>query len=43
MNHKAKITVSVDAGKWLGPLRHMWQYIGYDEINYTTTPSGKAT
>ncbi|MHA2427898.1 MAG: GH39 family glycosyl hydrolase [Candidatus Hermodarchaeia archaeon] len=43
MNHMAKITVSVDAGKWLGTLRRMWQYIGYDEINYTTTPSGKAT
>jgi xylan 1,4-beta-xylosidase len=39
----AKITVRVDAGKGRGRLRRMWRYIGYDEINYTTTPSGQAT
>ncbi len=37
------IKISVDAGTSRGPLRRMWQFIGYDEINYTTTPSGKAT
>jgi xylan 1,4-beta-xylosidase len=43
MTQMAKIKVGVDAGQSRGPLRRMWQYIGYDEINYTTTPSGKAT
>lgn len=40
---KRRAKVFVDAEKWLGELRHMWQYIGYDEINYTTTPSGELT
>lgn len=35
--------VVVDAGKWLGEFRHMWNYIGYDEINYTTVPDGEKT
>ena len=34
-------TVRVDAGAWLGELPHNWNYIGYDEINYTYTPEGK--
>ena len=34
------VVVKVDAGKWLGDLRPVWNYIGYDEINYTTTPDG---
>lgn len=33
--------VRVDAGKWLGELSHNWNYIGYDEINYTYTPEGQ--
>jgi len=37
-----EVKVFVDAGKWIGKLRHMWRYIGYDEINYTITPSGKS-
>ena len=26
-----------------GEFRHMWNYIGYDEINYTTVPDGEKT
>jgi len=38
-----RVKVFVDASKKIGELRHIWRYIGYDEINYTTTPNGKAT
>jgi xylan 1,4-beta-xylosidase len=34
-------TIKVDAGQWLGELPHNWNYIGYDEINYTYTPEGQ--
>ncbi len=45
MNSKkrGKTKVSVDASDWTGSLRHIWNYIGYDELNYTTTPEGKET
>ena len=33
--------ISVDAGAWQGELAHNWNYIGYDEINYTYTPEGQ--
>lgn len=33
--------IRVDAGTWLGELPHNWNYIGYDEINYTYTPEGE--
>jgi xylan 1,4-beta-xylosidase len=37
--------ICVDAGKWPrgrpGEARHNWNYIGYDEINYTYTPEGQ--
>src|SRR5881628_3015543 len=33
--------IRVDAGKWLGELAHNWNYIGYDEINYTYVPEGQ--
>ncbi|MBZ0300134.1 MAG: beta-xylosidase [Anaerolineae bacterium] len=33
--------IRVDAGTWLGELPHNWNYIGYDEINYTYTPAGR--
>ena len=33
--------VRVDASAWQGELAHSWNYIGYDEINYTTTPEGE--
>jgi xylan 1,4-beta-xylosidase len=32
------ISVKVDASKPGKPLKHVWQYYGYDECNYTTTP-----
>ena len=35
-------TIKVDAGNWLGKLPHIWNYIGYDEPNYTYVPEGKA-
>jgi len=38
----ARARVRVDAGKWLGELPHNWNFIGYDEINYTYTPEGQA-
>jgi xylan 1,4-beta-xylosidase len=33
--------IRVDAGNWLGELPHNWNYIGYDEINYTYAPEGQ--
>ncbi len=35
------INIRVDAGQVLGELPHNWNYIGYDEINYTYTPEGQ--
>lgn len=35
--------ISVDASKWTGNTQHNWNYIGYDEINYTHTPEGEET
>lgn len=35
------VTVTVDAAKRLGELPHSWNYIGYDEPNYTYTPEGQ--
>jgi xylan 1,4-beta-xylosidase len=32
------VTVNVDATRPGKPLKHVWQYYGYDECNYTTTP-----
>lgn len=37
-----KVQVRVDAGKWTGTLEHTWNYVGYDECNYTHTPGGMA-
>jgi xylan 1,4-beta-xylosidase len=34
-------SVRVDAGVWTGELAHNWNYIGYDEINYTYVPEGQ--
>ena len=34
------VTIQVDVGRRLGNLPHNWNYIGYDEINYTYTPEG---
>jgi xylan 1,4-beta-xylosidase len=38
-----RIKVTVDAGSPIGSFRHNWNLIGYDEINYTTTPNGQYT
>ena len=35
------VEVIVDATKPGKPLRHVWQYFGYDECNYTSTPGAK--
>ena len=34
-------TVRVDCGAALGPLRRLWTSFGFDEINWTSTPTGK--
>lgn len=39
-SHKTT-TIKVDAGTWRGELPHNWNYIGYDELNYTYTPEGQ--
>ncbi len=36
------INIKVDAGRIIGELPHNWNFIGYDEINYTYTPEGQA-
>jgi len=38
----AVVSIQVDATQRGKPLRHVWQYYGYDECNYTTTPNCKA-
>jgi len=42
MTDQRTVNINVDAGKWLGEQPHNWNYIGYDEINYTHTPDGEA-
>lgn len=32
--------MAVNAARWLGDLPHTWNYIGYDECNYTHSPGG---
>jgi xylan 1,4-beta-xylosidase len=41
MSSKHSATLRVDCAAWLGPLRHIWTSIGFDEINWTYTPRGK--
>lgn len=36
------VKVSVDGSRWAGTLAHTWNYIGYDECNYTHSPGGMA-
>jgi xylan 1,4-beta-xylosidase len=36
------VHVSVDATAPGAPLERVWRYFGYDEINYTTAPEGRA-
>ena len=35
-----RVKVVVDASKWCGKLEHTWNYVGYDECNYTHSPGG---
>jgi xylan 1,4-beta-xylosidase len=41
MNLPETTRVRVDAGRVLDAMPHNWNYIGYDEINYTYTPEGQ--
>ena len=34
------VQIKIDAGKHAGTLAHNWNYIGYDECNYTHSPGG---
>ena len=34
-------TVRVDAGAAVGPVRRIWTSFGFDEINWTSTPTGR--
>ncbi len=36
-----KVAITIDAAKRLGEFPHSWNYIGYDEPNYTYTPEGE--
>ncbi len=36
------VQVRVDASRRVGRLEHTWNYIGYDECNYTHSPGGMA-
>ena len=36
------VTIEVDAMSRGSPLKRVWAYHGYDEVNYTTTPQGEA-
>lgn len=36
-----KVQIRVDARNVVGELPHSWNYIGYDEVNYTYTPEGQ--
>ncbi|MET1004929.1 MAG: glycoside hydrolase, partial [Propionibacteriaceae bacterium] len=39
--HVEAATVTVDAAVDRGPLKRIWESFGYDEINWTYTPTGK--
>ncbi len=39
---REKVSVLVDAQMELGRFEHTWNYIGYDECNYTHSPGGMA-
>ena len=34
------VNIQIDAAKWQGKLAHNWNYVGYDECNYTHSPGG---
>ena len=35
-----QVQVKVNAAEWREKLHHTWNYVGYDECNYTHTPGG---
>jgi xylan 1,4-beta-xylosidase len=39
--HVTRAHIDVDAAAGLGPLTRVWESFGYDEINWTYTPTGK--
>lgn len=39
--HVRSARVDVDAGADQGPLTRLWESVGYDEINWTYTPTGR--
>ncbi|MGO3502147.1 Beta-xylosidase [Corynebacterium xerosis] len=39
--HVTAATVQIDAGREIGPLTRLWESVGYDEINWTYTPTGR--
>ncbi|WP_020576609.1 GH39 family glycosyl hydrolase [Actinopolymorpha alba] len=41
--HIESAVVQVDGATTLGPLKRLWTSFGYDEINWTYTPTGKQT
>jgi xylan 1,4-beta-xylosidase len=41
MTVSQQVSIRVDADQPIGTLPHNWNYIGYDEINYTYTPEGE--
>ncbi len=36
------VAIAVDGTQMGAPLERIWPFYGYDEVNYTTTPSGQA-
>jgi len=40
-NNQRTVQVKVNASDWQGELPHNWNYIGYDEPNYTYAPEGE--
>ena len=36
------VQIMVDASRQVGKLAHRWNYVGYDECNYTHSPGGNA-
>ena len=39
-NTEKPVQIKIDAASWKGKLAHNWNYIGYDECNYTHSPGG---
>ncbi|MGP9845108.1 GH39 family glycosyl hydrolase [Brachybacterium sp. 107] len=39
--HVTAAAVQIDAGREIGPLTRLWESVGYDEINWTYTPTGR--